>query len=153
MRIETKEKIIKEEIRVYVSCDGKEFNSAEECTTWENSFKCAIKEMYKGIVVSTSMTENLCDHFYSENKVHLLDIKDANALQIAIQYINSISYCSPECSILTTDDIGKKVFIGYTYDEDYAYRFGTKEEMLESLSNSLDKLLNGEPNYDCLLSD
>jgi len=52
MKIEerTKEKIIKENYKVFIAQDGTEFSTEEECTKYEDSAECAYKTLLKEVL-------------------------------------------------------------------------------------------------------
>lgn len=56
MKIEerTKEKIIKEDYKVFVAQDGTEFSTEEECTKYEQGAECAYKTLLKEVLTPLS---------------------------------------------------------------------------------------------------
>lgn len=125
-----------EEVYGYKAMDGTMFSSEEECKEYEKSalmaaysnFCDCASESYNG----SSFHDQFCIGY--EDDVRVVDIKDANILQIVNTYLKSRSRY---CDAIPTKYIGTKCLISLWEDDGCAV-IGTRKEMEDVFSELLD---------------
>ena len=117
-------KIQREETKViytdiYVSVDGKEFETEADCKAWESS--------YRGTMVASWTLINKVEAYSCElglpwsnddQECYLIKPKNLDEIALINAYIKSSTYGNSETT-LTTNHIGKSVVLNFGYDHDY----------------------------------
>ena len=126
-----------EETYGYKASDGTFFKSEEECRKYEESATMAARKGFERVASRAFSGEGIHDLFCVgfEDDVHVIDIKDANVLQIVNTYIQA--RCKSN-QIIAPSYIGKKCAISLYYSDD-TYVLGTREEMEKTFSNLMDE--------------
>lgn len=127
----------------YEAFDGQRFNTAEECTKYEQSAKGVIRKSAEDLMVGKARSvESLYDCFCCEDALCVWDITNADHLQIVNQYLDNIDYgvrVDPKY-------IGKRVAaIAGAYDG-WATVLGTEEELREQFNARLARVFHPETN-------
>lgn len=142
---ETIEKIVKEEIVTYVACDGTEFGNEEACREYEKSAECAITSMYRKLVVSQSNEYHLFGSGTEDYRVDFLNIKDESDVKTALMYFHLKNPYENFSNKITSEDIGKIVAIGWSFEESYCWRYGSFEEYMETIKKNWNNAINEPP--------
>ena len=103
---------------VYVSVDGKEFENEKDCMAWESSYRGTLNKSWElmkkhkaspcGFGIPYCNEDDEC---YIVKPASLDEITLINAYISASTYDNRVT--------LTTNHIGKLVFLNFGYDHDY----------------------------------
>lgn len=140
------EKVIKEDVG-YESNDGHVFETESACRDYENSANYVIEMEFKKLLVGNETfaeSDIFTNQGYGseEYKMGVLDIKNADDLKIANQYMHSRLN-----KIMSPDVIGKKVLvnIGYPFDQIQGIDPNprTEEELIEQFKNDIHCFFDG----------
>ena len=103
---------------IFISVDGKEFNTLEDCKTWEKSYKCTLETSWQKIKKVEVNSANLGLPYGSEDRdCYIIKPKDLDEIAFINAYINGTTYA--EYATLNTDHIGKVVALDFGYDHEY----------------------------------
>ena len=87
---EIKKEVVETKVTGYEASDGTVFSSKEECLIYEDTAKCAIKTMVKGLQIGAcsewSLFETGCDDY-----VEIYKINTAEDMKLLIQYVTMMS--------------------------------------------------------------
>lgn len=103
---------------VYVSVDGKEFRTEEDCKMWEKSYKGTIEASWKLIKKETVCSCDLglpCSSY--DNECYAIKPESLEEITLINAYIKC-SVCNT-AEELTTEHIGKLVILDFGYDRDW----------------------------------
>ena len=121
---------------IYVSVDGKEFKTEEECKAWENSYKgtlaASFAEIKKVEAYSTSLG---LPYSNDDQECYVIKPKDLNEIALINAYIQSSTYDGGGPR-LTAKHIGKLTILNFGYDHDYCDVY-----LLEDHINSITKCI------------
>lgn len=124
-------KEIKKEITTYttayVSVDGKEFQTAEACREWENSYRRTIESSWQMI-----KKKEVCDSDFGlpycsdDHECYAMKPKSLEEIAIINAYIEATT---TDPGKLTHNDIGELIILNFGYDHDYCDRYYVKENL------------------------
>lgn len=104
---------------IYVSVDGKEFKTEEECKMWENSYKGTLAASFAEIQKVEACSSSLgLPYSNDDQECYAIKPKDLNEITLINAYIQSSTYDNIG-QILTAKHIGKLVVLNFGYDHDY----------------------------------
>jgi len=147
-------KEVKKEIKkyetVYVSTDGHEFATQEECKRYEQSALGVLMEKYKPLIIKTSNEYELFSVGDEDNIVDIVKISDESEADLIKQiyflynaYVLKDDYKLRREETLNTINNSLKgsgiLFIGRgCYDADNFYIINSKDEMIDSINSNCD---------------
>lgn len=123
---------------IFVSADGKEFNSEEDCRAWENSYKGTISASWH-LIQKREANSCLLGLMWSsdDHECYVIKPKDLEEITLINAYITT-STCHNEIR-LTTNHIGKMIALDFGYDHDYCDVY-ILEEHIKKISEYVAKL-------------
>ena len=127
---------------VYVSVDGKEFNSEVDCKAWENSYKGTMQaswQLIKKIEVSDC---NLGLPWSSDDhECYVLVPKSLDEIVLINAYIESSTDYK---NTLTAEHIGKLIALNFGYDHDFCdvYVLADHIKAISDYISDLEKEIN-----------
>lgn len=103
---------------VFVSVDGREFSTADDCKMWEESYKGTMGASWELIKKEQVNPYDICiSGANEESEIYVLVPKDLNEITLINAYVDSLGcYYSRK---LTTEHIGKLIAMDFGYDRDY----------------------------------
>ena len=120
---------------VFVSKDGREFNTEADCRKWEDSYACTMEESFAPIKKTTAeATELGITEFDAET--YILKPSTLDEIAIINAYADGIAY--EVGNHLGAHHIGKVIALVMSYGREYA-RFIDLAEHIESIVKYLDK--------------
>lgn len=148
-KIDKVERRIVEEVVSYIAYDGETFKSEEECIKYESSAKAAIEQAFYKLMINgepffeSDIWENY-GYGSEEFLVAIIDIKDANDLEIANRYY--AFHKTNKEMLMGSEYIGKRVLvnIGYCYDVIKSINPNprTEKELIEEFKNEMSTFFN-----------
>ena len=121
---------------IYVSVDGKEFKTEEECKAWENSYKGTLAASFAEIQKVEAYSPNLgLPYSNDDQECYVIKPKDLNEITLINAYIQSSTY-DGSGQQLTAKHIGKLTVLNFGYDHDYCDVY-----LLEDHINSITKCI------------
>lgn len=103
---------------IFVSVDGKEFNSESDCREWENSYEGTLTASWKLI---PKIEANACllglPYSYEDKECYVLKPKDLEEITLINAYMEKSTHNN--CCKLTTEHIEKLIALDFGYDYDY----------------------------------
>jgi hypothetical protein len=126
---------------IYVSVDGKEFKTEEECKAWENSYKGTLAASFAEIKKVEAYSPSLgLPYSNDDQECYVIKPKDLNEITLINAYIQSSTY-DGSGQRLTAKYIGKLVVLNFGYDHDYCEVY-LLEDYIQSITNYITKLEN-----------
>ena len=134
------------EVTGYEAFDGTRFSSRENCVKYEQSAEAAAKQIAEQYKVSSGYADAVLPGIgnWCEEKVWVFRIKDANARQAVATYLRLVDCYAARNNPVTEADIGKDVAYIIGCDEDWFYRLGTEEDIVEMIRRSMTKTFHPE---------
>ena len=131
------EKVVVETKVTYVSIDGKEFKTEEECRLWENSYKGTLTASMKQIpLYETNGDSAYLPGGQEDDEVWILRPRNFEDIKVINAYTDEL--CCGCKANLTQDDVGKLIALNFGYDHDWCgiYRV---DEYLEHVKKAYEK--------------
>ena len=122
---------------VWVSNDGKEFKTEEDCKKWEESYKCTMETSFASIKKATADATALGFPCFDAT-TYVIKPESLDDIVIINAYVDAIAY--EVSNHLSAEHIGKVVALVITWDNDYA-SFNIMADHIEGIANYLDKRL------------
>lgn len=142
-KIQKREEIVKY-TDIYVSVDGKEFTNEADCRAWEKSYRGTLEASWK-LVEKKEVSGGDYGVAWTSDDDECYVIKPKTLDDIV--FINAyIEGTTCETGELTTEHIGKLIFINFGYDHDWC-SVTVLEENLAKVAERIAKLeaeFNGE---------
>lgn len=121
-----------EEIITYVSVDGKEFKTKEDCEKWEKSYEGTIRAALKEIPHFKTYCEDAYIVSFPSERVIVLKPRNMEDIMVINAYGKIInSFTEP----LTQDDIGEVLMIHTGCDEDWFEVYRMDAYLQEVINN------------------
>lgn len=117
MTTKTIEKTIIEKTTIYVSSDGKEWESKEDCQEWERGVQCVAKTSWDAIP-KTEVSTTSCGLPWSNDDEEAYIVIPRNHEDI----IALENYCRVYSGVtvgFSDNDIGKAMIVNFGYDHDW----------------------------------
>ena len=134
----SREKTIYENI--FVSKDGKEFNTAEACRAWEDSYSGTLRASWK-LIKQTEI--NPCNigipYSYEDKECYVIKPKNLEEITLVNAYLRDRT--GSNCGMLTTKHIDKLVALDFGYDGDYCEVY-ILEDHIKSITDYVTELEN-----------
>ena len=141
-----------EKIITYVSDDGLEFVSEENCREWENSYRCTLRKALKEIPhIETNGDDSYIQGGKYDDYVWVFKPRNFEDIKVINAYTETFTGTSAD---LTQDDIGVLLMINFGYDYDWCdvYRVdnylkkiqNTFDEFKETIEGQIDNRVEGQ---------
>lgn len=114
-----REIIVHQHKTVFVSNDGKEFDSEEACIKWESSYKSTLEASIKNIKkIDVSAVDLGLPWGSDDHEVWLVCPSNLDEIILLNAYIKCETH-DMSASTITTDMIGKYITMNWGYDRDF----------------------------------
>lgn len=138
------------EVTGYVADDGTYFRSEEECEKYEQTANAVIKARFHKLFVGDSFQE--CSIFEDfgygseEFEMAVIQLNNEDDVKAANMYINITGSNTNKKDGFTSDDVGKRILVGFNdvCGYDCLYTYGTEDELVNHFRNDVDKFFNPE---------
>ena len=130
-----------EEVNGYIADDGTWFKNKEQCLEYEASAKMVVYNMVKEKMIGKTDIQNLFGEGDPDSDVEIFLVDSMNTLELLNRYVYLYTYDKKE-NLVSTDMIGKKIIICWSYDKDYCWCKGTIEDVLKEIRESYEKVIN-----------
>lgn len=129
-------KEIKSYETVFVSVDGKEFKTEEDCEAWEKSYKGTMAASW-GLIKKIEINPANLGIPYSSDDHECYLIRPRNIDEIALinAYIQATAY---DGIVLDSSYIGKDTALDFGYDHEYCEAY-VVDEIIHSIANYIAK--------------
>lgn len=103
---------------IFVSIDGKEFNSEADCRQWESSYRGTLEASWKNV---KKLEVDTCSLGlpWSSDDYECYVIKPKNLEEITLINAYILSSTDNGATALTTQHIGELIALNFGYDHDY----------------------------------
>ena len=132
-----------EEINGYIADDGTWFKREEDCKEYEASAKMVVYNMVKEKMIGKTSIYGLLGEGDEDCDVEIFSVDSVNTLELLNRYVYLYTYDKKE-NLITTDMIGHKIIICWSYDKDYCWCKGSIEDVLNDIKANYEKAINKE---------
>lgn len=123
---------------IFVSIDGREFNSEADCKEWEASYKGTLAASWKQMKKIEVNSGDLGLPYASDDyECYAIRPKSLDEITLINAYIKSSTF--NDAVTLTADVIGKLIVLNFGYDHDYCDWY-IMEDLLKRISDHVAEL-------------
>lgn len=133
------EKVTRKSIQYFdrwVSVDGKEFKSEEDCKMWEESYKGTISAGFNRLNKKKVFASELGISGDDDYEIYILKLRDLDDLVLLNAWIR-INVC--DSVLISPDYIGEVIYLNLGYDREYAV-YGKLSDHLEYIRKNAENI-------------
>ena len=130
-----------EEINGYIADDGTWFKRKEDCHEYEASAKMVVYNMVKEKIIGKTNILGLFSEGCEDCDVEIYSVDSMNTVELLNRYIYLYTYDKKD-NLITTEMIGHKIIICWSYDKDYCWCKGTIEDILKEIRENYEKVIS-----------
>ena len=134
-----------EEINGYYADDGTWFREKEECQKYEETAKMVVYKMIKDKMIAKTNIYALLTEGNEDDEVEIYNVDSIETVELLNRYIALTTY-DKKSDLITTEMIGKKIIIFWSYDRDWCWCKGSIEDLLNTIKENYNRLFNKELN-------
>ena len=123
---------------IYVSVDGKNFETEADCREWEKSYRGTLEASWNKVKkVEVNSASLGLPWSGDDHECYIIKPKDLDEIVLINAYIDCTT-CSGTM-LLTTEHIGKLIALNFGYDHDYCDRY-LIDDILVDIKNYIAKM-------------